>query len=354
MMFSPAAEADRDLAVAEAKRLLVEGNYESALDIWQDVLSIRPDDTEAHYYLALLYKTKGDMGKCVHHMEKTKLSPGHSVRVEPYEDRMDFLGKFSQKQNDAIDRCIPPILFSALPKSASVFIAEFFMDRLDIPVCRASEGWFRQAIIVPNWIKRIAKGGAITHEHFRGSGENLKRIRESGIRRCLVEVRDPRQAILSLVHHLNKRHVGIPEILRMTPEKYLKLSLSERVDLLIDRHYGGMVQWILEWLDARRSSREELEILIVAYEDFTRDKVGFFKRIMDFHDLPKRYSSGLEEQIAEMERRQVTADREGVAVPYNYREGRADEWRDELNEAQKDRLRQTTPRRLLETFAWPA
>ncbi len=38
MMLLSVAEADRDHSVAEAKRLLIDGDYDAALDVWHGVL----------------------------------------------------------------------------------------------------------------------------------------------------------------------------------------------------------------------------------------------------------------------------------------------------------------------------
>lgn len=157
----------------------------------------------------------------------------------------------AEKQQAAIERGIPSIPISSMPRAASAAFTQTLRETLDVPVARMSIGDFPSYWLAPSWVARFRLGGCVLHDHFGASPFNLEVLKEHGIRRVFVLLRDPRAAAASIV----TMAYGTGQ----SPEAYEKLVLEA-----LRKSYRP---WLKEWFEAARS--DALEVHWIRSSDVT-------------------------------------------------------------------------------------
>lgn len=213
---------------------------------------------------------------------------------------------FSSKQRQAIKRGIPPIFFNTQFKSGSVFLRYTFERALDIPYCFLSpEGVSGKLVpewlVVPEWLADFARGGAICQHHRLADPELLTTLAEAGIDRFILHIRDPRQVMISAVHHFtNRLNDSDPKVrLRfqdLLPEGYGDWDFEKKIDLFIDKRemapgkvqfqrLGWEIKWIADWLELIANNHTNININITQYKDMQANSLEFIKAILDFYEI---------------------------------------------------------------------
>ena len=188
----------------------------------------------------------------------------------------------------------------------------------------------------------IASRG-ISHTHLRASKTNLLEISERfKIRKILVHVRDPRQTILSWLEFLPRiieqydpvqaKHYNIPK-------NYLKFSQKKQLDWLVDNWYNVQVEWINEWVNVYKNHPWfKTQIHFSTFENLKKNQKVFFNNILDFYSIDKKNFEYPKKPEREGDR--------------NFREGKTNTWKNELDKNQLKRLEKQTPEQLLNFFKW--
>jgi hypothetical protein len=132
---------------------------------------------------------------------------------------------------------------------------------MNAPTMRISLGKFPHFIIAPSWARRFAPGGAILHDHFGATAFNLAALRECGIERVHIIVRDPRPAAASIV-----RWLGHP--------------LTEGT--LATIFTNSYIPWLEGWVQAEAEKR--LSIRWIRTMDFTKSAAALSGALRDIID----------------------------------------------------------------------
>jgi len=140
-------------------------------------------------------------------------------------------------QDDAISRGAPSVILASMPRAASAALTQTLAKIIAAPIVRASIGGFPNCWLMPSWLSRVARGGAILHDHFGASEFNLARLREQGINTVFVLVRDPRAAAVSAA----KMEFG---------------DHPKEGD--VDATYLKYISWLRGWIDAESSAKVEV------------------------------------------------------------------------------------------------
>ena len=235
------------------------------------------------------------------------------------------------------------LLLAVLPKSASLYAFETLATGLGLDRVTVCSHKFPEESINPHSVARLAIPGTICHSHVDARLGNLASINPF-LDRMIVHVRDPRQAMLSAVHHLNDlrsrngaSHIasfGIP-----LPSHYFDLPLTEQIDFMIEHGLREFVRWIEGWMDAVANPLFMPQVLFTRYEDLHAAPASFFKSILDFYGVAWR-----------------TADFQppaAVSGSRHFRKGMKDEWRGVLTSAQCAAAGAHIPSRILDRFDWP-
>ncbi len=85
---------------------------------------------------------------------------------------------FAHAQEDAIGRGVPAVILASMPRAVSAALTQTLAQMTSAPVVRASIGEFPNCWLMPSWLRRLARGGAILaakkpngHKMTGGRGE---------------------------------------------------------------------------------------------------------------------------------------------------------------------------------------
>jgi hypothetical protein len=251
---------------------------------------------------------------------------------------------FRSQQRAGRARGMPPILLNTQFKSGSMFISRRLARALALPSCYISRTPLQDRI-VPEWLALFAAGGAICQEHLPPDPETVALLADSGIGRMLVHVRDPRQSMISALHHYMKRLETMPTdgliLLSELPPGYQDWPFNDRADHYLETRFADQVQWISGWATAADKGVEGLVIKLSEYSRLRNNRTDLFSSLLAFFGVPESEVgwNKLEE-----------APKQGSL---HYRKGDVNEWRQVLSPAQAKRATEMIPVPLLTRFGWP-
>lgn len=253
------------------------------------------------------------------------------------------------------DKLIPGILLNTIPKSGSISIWSGLYSGLKVPRLRVGcgIGSLRHQNSDPEKVNRLVQGSCVAQEHLPAIFSNLSVFQESGLEKMLLHVRDPRQALLSWVHHMDRmnekegiepmeyplcdNYFNLNHSEQIKCEAYFSKTLEEKIGIHIDHYLPILVNWLTGWLDVLENDSSCLEIKITYFEDLKNNPVKFYEDILGFYDIdPDKF-----EMPATPEK--------GIN---HFRKGEVDEFRTVFNEQQLEKSVELMPERLFSTFGW--
>lgn len=231
-----------------------------------------------------------------------------------------------------------PIIFNTLPKSGSVYIGKTLSDGLkEGNFMTVSNNTFPTDSIALTKFETLMETDSMTQEHFDASKENLAILKEK-FPKLIVHVRDPRQALISWTHHMNKiqhSEAAVDYLLLPLPKNYFNWSFSRQLNWQIKYYFPACIEWIQNWVKA--SEDESLNILFTTYEDFLANPQQFFRKIFDFYSIS--------ESIDML----PTLPKEAT---YHFRKGKTNEWREVMSKRQQRKVTKMIPKELFDKFNW--
>ncbi len=250
---------------------------------------------------------------------------------------------FIERRNAAMLSGMPPMLITTLPKSASETIWNRLAEGLGLAQSHISLGLFPDCCILGPRAGDFAQGGVISKEHVAASGHNLQMLRQAGIRRVLVHLRDPRQAMLSWAHFVRddvSMRLLAPIWRRIVPPaSVLSQDLEAVIDWSVEHYLKLQVDWIRTWLAAADDPDNGLEILFLDFEGFKRDSDDYLGRVLAFFRVaPEAFDR----------------ERGASAEDVHLRLGETEEWRKVLSPAQQARALEILTPELCQRLGWTA
>jgi hypothetical protein len=229
-----------------------------------------------------------------------------------------------------------------LPKSGSVYLVNLLHQGLGLAIRSASLGYFPRDLLDWNKVEELRPGNNVVQSHLDASPANLQILRAFRPR-FQVHVRDPRQAALSMAHHLARHWRETPrknvllQVEPTPPASFYDRPLSAQVDWMIENYLPGCVRWVREWLDVLDGGGFGPDVLLTTYEEFVRDEAGFVRRVLRFFGIPE-------------ERYHPPALDRSMAV--HFRHGTPDEWEGVFTPAQRRQATAMIPPDWLDRFGW--
>ena len=214
----------------------------------------------AAYYLASVLAAHGDFEGAVPYVEMIDLdAPPERADLLPYALRQG--GRLARcRQNIAIEKGRPGALIVSLPRSASASLVNSIAATFAVPLLTVCIGEGLRSMVVSRWAAQVARGGAVTHEHFRAVPQNLAALRDAGVRILWVQVRDPRDAAFSLAR------------MREDYARFFPPAPNHASDDSFVRDCQQLANWINEWIDAR--DRHDVNVQFVFFSEATNDLAG--------------------------------------------------------------------------------
>lgn len=258
------------------------------------------------------------------------------------DSKLPLMFQFEIKHNDTHNLPIPPILLATLPKSASVYIWSYLNMELGIEQMRVSDSKFTEERIMERSIEELSKGRKIAQGHMPASEENLKLI-DKYLGRVVVNVRDPRQAILSWVHFSRSlfEKDGEASAIAHSPtgkRSYFDWPLEKQIDYFLDNTYHEYVQWIERWIDADINPNFLSRIHFAQHRELSEHPQSYFEKILAFYGINP---SMLKSKAGKPKKGKL-----------HFRKGLADEWRTSFTPQQIEKVNTLMSKRMMEKFDW--
>ncbi len=248
---------------------------------------------------------------------------------------------FRLRQRQATARGRPAILLVTQFKSASVFLTDVLAKGLDLPTCYVACAPLAERV-VPEWLRLFARGGAVAQNHLLPSAENVAALNDASLRRFVVHIRDPRQSMISAVHHYAQIYhspAGIGILTRAEfPEGFPDWPDERKIDYYLDRRFAEDVTWTEGWIALAKTPPAEFTIKLTNFETFRRDPNVFFSGLLEFFGIAP-----------------ATFDWAALGEPrskqLHFRKGETQEWRRVLTPGQSARATAMLPPTVADYFA---
>ncbi|MEG4392867.1 tetratricopeptide repeat protein [Microcoleus sp. BROC3] len=317
-----------------AEEMRRNNQLEKAIYYCKQIIKINPNSVENHFQLAknLLLQGKRD----------------EALRSYYRSNQIKLAEARNQGEIGTICLCI-------LPKSGTVYIMNSLMDGLSLPPYSPEhlcvEG------VWPDYYWKVQSSELfkksvsciMAANHTNANDWNLFTI-SMVVDRLVVNIRDPRQGLLSLIHYWDNLYSEMIDkgqdqashyliSFSWFPENYFFMPLTDKITWHINNFYlPQAIKWIEGWLDAEANPSFYPKILFTRHEDLASNPQGFFEDILDFYEIEK----------SRFKFPQKPEFKQGT----HHRKGRIDEWREVFTAEQAEKSSSMIPKRMLERFGW--
>ncbi len=242
----------------------------------------------------------------------------------------------------------PNIVLISMPKSGSTFILSAIKDNLHYQRRNLVSIYYGQQNYQNNLAAFFATPSLVAKEHFRAPNsipsdriDFMSPLETSCLKKYtdkfVLHVRDPRQALLSLVHHI----IDDPESTFIAADLrpwFDAQPFDKKVDWGISNLLPTLVTWLEDWMffkDQEDKIENGMQILITTYDELLADDKLLYAKILDFYQI---------------EHLGYIAPKKDSRV--RYRSGNPKEWQSVCSAAQKKKIAQIVPQDLLQRFGW--
>jgi len=270
----------------------------------------------------LLWLLNGGIGQTIQHRNELKERLA-VTQADLEKSRQRELTLTQELQRCTNSYPVPFILLNTLPKSGSIFLTESLRQGLNIAFKQVSLGYFPVDVADYRKLIEASPGQVISQSHLDANPTNLQLLR-AYCPRMVLHLRDPRQALLSWVHHV-KKYVEQGQLTQasVTPIPPTTLlfadNLSAAIDWHIAHHLPNILQWTEQWL-LHVETKESPAVFVTYYHDLRENSQNVIARILDFYGIPAwAYTA------KDIPKNEFT----------HFRKGQLDEWRSAFNPAQQ-------------------
>ena len=232
-----------------------------------------------------------------------------------------------------------------MPKSASEYIPDVLGACLDIPAYFGGTHTFPRNRVIPRLTAISSRGGALLRLHMEACEANFAILKEAGIPRLVLHLRDPRQATLSWVHMLRRIDDKRFDLDRLSYTPVVRIEfrdfdLPDQLDWAVTNFYPRLIQWLTDWIDALPELERDMAVLVTTFADFVDDPGKYFEALASFHSI-------------ELDNIDSVLQAHPPTSTQNFRAGKTDEWREVFTRDQQRRMWERIPEPVSHGFgAW--
>ena len=236
----------------------------------------------------------------------------------------------------------PFVFINTLPKSGSMFIWEGLLQGLNLQQCRISSSSFPDDVVSTEALSTFCTGGYCSQEHVPATEFNVRALC-GFLDRFVIHIRDPRQAMLSWIHHIDVAYeknirAQIVGFCPPIPDGYLGWDLPQKIDFHLDHHYRFCVNWITGWMSAIDGGELGADVLVTEFSAMKDNPRGLFEEILAFYGIPS-------DDFCFPEQPKKRHDR-------HYRKGEKNEWKRVFSKQQQAVASALLPDSLCDRFGW--
>jgi hypothetical protein len=191
--------------------------------------------------------------------------------------------------------------------------------------------------ISPEKMRIFIDGNFVAQSHLAPSPENLRQLSHFHCR-MVLHVRDPRQALLSWVHHLDRISGDAGALLLCAvhpPTGYFDWDLTRKLDWQIEHYLPLEIDWLSRWVSVH--DHGVIPILLTTYEELAAGAGPVCQRICNF--------AGIGTNPLHLVDIPKTSD-------VHFRLGENNEWRRVYSPSQIARADAMLPNELVARFGW--
>jgi len=308
-------------------------NFGAACDAFVEAIRAHPESAFRHF----MTRASGPLARCAHVTCRTAelvtlldglLTDYPNMHLLADDDPTQ-VQRLVELREAKISKGLPSIVVVTQGKSASSPVANIFNSGFELPSFAYSLGLLQ---VIESFARDFARGGACYSTHLEPTQENIRRLKAAGIDKVIVHLRDPRQSLLSMLHHVVRYPDEMPELAR---SKFHERPVADRIDHLL-AFFFSRLNWIQGWIDAE----SELDIMFSTFEDFVRDRPAFTRRYLEFY-------GGHDEHFSWDNAMNAGGD-------HRFRTGRIDEWREVFPSKRAEFLTAVIPTPMRNRFGWAA
>jgi len=187
----------------------------------------------------------------------------------------------------------------------------------------------------------------VLQEHIAPTNYNMTLLKSLGLNRFVLTLRDPRDVICSLRHHLHRDgakkvwHIAMAVASGLIDNTFYEHTRQGQMDILIDMAFPKLQSWTeawLPWLDD-----PALIIHLIRYDDFARDNEAVIRETLQFLGAPSE---------GDIELPAIDRNAEGIDLSTHYRRGISGAYMDELSPEQVRRLEKQVDQGLYRRMGW--
>jgi hypothetical protein len=258
-----------------------------------------------------------------------RLLPDNPEMNQIYYDDPALALRFSEMREENIAKGLPSVILVTQGKSASISVSGIFNSGFGLP----SYGYsLVDSQVIPSWVRDYARGGSCYTTHLDPSERNVRLIKEAGIQKIIVHVRDPRQSIISMIHHNGKYPDQAPTIAN---SGFSTFDVGHQLQMLFGT-YVDYIKWLTNWVKAA----DVLPIYFSDFKDFVEDRDKFIEGYLDYYGAPRKYFD------------HANAVTQHAGTDFHLRKGATDEWREVMPENYQKHFSFMLPQLVKERFGW--
>jgi hypothetical protein len=229
-----------------------------------------------------------------------------------------------------------------MPKSGSVYIQRALAKMLRCSIVNLGNRYALIDQIGVKDAKLLVGGGCLAQNHLAPSAENVRILQHFNLK-MVLHLRDPRQALLSWVYHIDRVSGGsaasesLLYFARRPPDRYFDLPLSRKIDWQIENYLPELVAWVARWVAL--ADAKTIPILITEQDKLRTDEKAFFESILGFYGLNVGYAP---------------PDLERTIEETHFRLADPSEWQRTFTRDQQARANSFIPLTLQIRFGWGA
>ena len=178
-----------------------------------------------------------------------------------------------------------PVLIASMARSGTAYINNTFTQALGRPFFSIFSATYPQEqLVATDLAAELARRRVVCSDHFRPTPGTVAALTGAGFERVHVHLRDPRQATLSWLHHMDDRFEDNPLIwsryrgLLGLPADYRERPRDAKLDWLAVHYYPSLIAWVRQWLDAEAAGGA-IEARIGEYQAFRDDPLAYLNLV---------------------------------------------------------------------------
>ena len=243
------------------------------------------------------------------------------------------------------------LLMTGIMKSGTTFVRTALSQTVGAQIFNIGNPGvsIHQQILPAKLAEFMALPRGITGQHIPATEFNLRLLEVSGVKKILVQIRDPRDGIISWWRHLDTRLArgsdwlaGTYYAIGLMSRNYFEFSSDDRLRDLVQHSYPIFQSWISAWAAAIETDRR-FEIHVLRYEDFVRDPPSAIRQALDF------FGYDIEPVLPNVTEGPIDT---GLRTQTMFRRGQVGSHRSEAPADVVDALNRGMDRSLARTFGW--